>query len=248
MAPDILLMLVLAAFAAGFVDAIAGGGGLVTLPALLFAGISPAEALATNKLQGTFGVASSSYTYWKSGRLDIADLLPSVVASAIGAALGVFAVSLIDPATLRTAMPVVLLMVAAYFALAPRLSDESRHRRLGAAAFAAGVAAPIGFYDGLLGPGTGSLFLLAFVTLAGQGVLAATASTKLLNLTSNVAALVMFLLAGKVLFAVGLPMALGQSLGARLGAATALRHGAQIIKPLVVCVSSAIALRLLLTG
>ncbi len=248
MATETLLLLVAAAFAAGYVDAIAGGGGLLTIPMLLSAGLGPAEAIATNKLQASFGVAASSFAFWKAGRIDVGALLPLIAATGIGAVLGALAVSRLDPALLKTVMPVVLLLVALYFLLSPSLTDESRHRRLGPLGFAAGIAAPVGFYDGVLGPGTGSLFLLAFVTLAGQGVLQATANTKLLNFTSNIVSLGVFLLTGKVLFAIGLPMAVGQVLGAQLGVRTAMRHGARIIKPIVVVVSAAIAVRLLVTS
>jgi hypothetical protein len=245
---EIVCLLVAAAACAGFVDAIAGGGGLLTLPALLIAGLPPAEAIATNKLQGTFGVASSSFTFWRAGHIDFLQLAPVAAAVAVGAALGSLAVQWLDPAWLRLAVPIILLIVAAYFALAPQLGTGARKARLGRLAFALGVAAPIGAYDGFLGPGAGSMYLMAFVALYGADLLASIAGTKLLNLTSNVVALAIFAATGHVNYEVGLAMGVGQVLGARVGARTAMTHGARLIRPLVVVVSIAIAASLLLRG
>lgn len=243
--PDVIALLTLCAALAGFVDAIAGGGGLLTLPALLLAGLPPAQAVATNKLQGTFGVAASSFSYWRAGALHPCELLFPVLATALGAGLGAFAVTQIDPGFLRPVMPFALLAAAAYFALAPYLRDYAPRTALTPAAFALGLAAPIGFYDGIFGPGAGSLYTLAFVAFAGAGLLAATARAKVLNFTSNIVSLCLFLIAGQVNLAVGLPMALGQAAGALAGSHVALRHGAAIIRPLLVVTTTAAALRLL---
>lgn len=241
-----LLLLVGAAFLGGFVDAIAGGGGLITLPALLLAGLSPVEAVATNKLQGTFGVAAATLRYHRSGLLDGQALGSAVALTAMGAAAGALAVQAFDPRWLKAVMPILLIAVASYFLLSRHGDGTPRGRRLGPLAFALGAAAPIGFYDGFFGPGAGAFYTLAFVALAGAPLLPAIAGTKMLNLTSNLVALVIFLLSGHVVFALGLPMACGQALGAWVGARTAIRHGAGLVRPLIVFVCWAIALRLLL--
>jgi uncharacterized protein len=241
-----LALLIVAAFVAGFVDSIAGGGGLISLPALLLAGMPPVEAVATNKLQSTFGTAMSSYRYWKAGLTDLSTLKAAVLATAIGAAFGGAALRIIDPALLAKGIPIVLICVALYVAFGPKASDQDSEARLTPLAFAWGVAAPIGFYDGMFGPGTGSFFAVAFVTLAGLGLLRATAHTKVLNFVSNIAGLAVFIASGKVIFAVGLPMAVGQTLGAYVGSKTAITHGAGLIRPMIVIVSCAIAVRLLL--
>ena len=114
-----LALLTSAATVAGFIDAIAGGGGLITLPALLLAGVPPAQAIATNKLQGTFGVAAASYRFWRAGEIDFKLLKEAVVATAAGAAIGAFAITQVDPAFLKPVMPWALLAAALYFALAP---------------------------------------------------------------------------------------------------------------------------------
>ena len=245
---EIVGLLVAVAVCAGFVDAIAGGGGLLTLPALLMAGMPPVTAIATNKLQGTFGVAASSYAFWRAGHIEVARLRPAVLAVAVGAALGSLAVQWLDPAWLRGLVPAVLLAVAVYFALAPRLGENARRVRLGPWAFAGGVAAPIGAYDGFLGPGAGTMYLMGFVALFGADLVKGVAGTKFLNLTSNAVALAIFTAAGEVDYAIGLAMAAGQVVGARAGAHIAMTRGAPLIRPLVIVVAIAIAVSLLLRG
>lgn len=238
-------LLTFAATGAGFIDAIAGGGGLITLPALLMAGLPPAQAIATNKLQGTFGVAAASINYWRSGAIDLPSLRTAVVSTAAGAALGAFAVSQIDPAFLRPVMPWALLTAALYFAASPYLRDHTPRKALPALAFALAVAAPVGLYDGFFGPGAGSLYTLGFVIAGGASLMAATAHAKVLNFTSNIVSLSVFMLAGQVDFAAGLPMAAGQAAGAWLGSHTALKHGAAVIRPLLVITTTAAALKLM---
>lgn len=245
---EIVGFLVAVAVCAGFVDAIAGGGGLLTLPALLIAGMPPVAAVATNKLQGTFGVAAASFAFWRAGHIDVARLRPAILAVAAGAAAGSLAVQWLDAEHLKRVVPAVLLLVAAYFALAPYLGESVRRARLGPLPFAVAAAAPIGAYDGFLGPGAGSMYLMALVVLAGVDLVKGVAATKLLNLTSNAVALAIFAAAGHVDYTVGLAMAAGQVFGARAGARVAMARGASLIRPLVVIVSIAIAVSLLLRG
>lgn len=245
---EIVGLLVAVAVCAGFIDAIAGGGGLLTLPALLMAGLPPVTAIATNKLQGTFGVAAASIAFWRAGHIELTRLWPAVLAAAAGAGLGAAAVQWIDPDSMRRLVPVVLLLVAAYFAFAPRIGESARRIRLGSLPFALGVAAPIAAYDGFLGPGAGSMYLMGLVALFGADLVKGVAATKLLNLTSNAVALAIFAAAGHVDYGVGLAMAAGQIVGARAGARTAMSRGAALIRPLVIVVSIAIAVSLLLRG
>ncbi len=245
---DIMLGLAAVALVAGYVDAIAGGGGLLTVPALLYAGLPPVEAVATNKLQGSFGVAASSYAFWKAGRVDLRRLWPAISAAATGAALGGVTVRHVDPGFLRGLVPVLLVILACYYVLAPRTGFLRPSQRLGDAAFAALVAFPVGFYDGFLGPGAGSFYLTGFVLLAGADLIDATGRTKVLNLASNVASLGIFLAGGDVSFSYGMPMIVGQALGSWLGAHSAMHYGSALIRPMVVMVSLAMAIRLLLAG
>lgn len=244
-ATETALLLVLAAFCAGFIDSIAGGGGLISVPALLLAGASPVEALATNKLQGAFGAATATLSYAKAGQVRPLDQLGLAAISLAAGAAGALVAHMIPVATLRLIMPVVLIGVAAFFALKPGLSDSARAPRLKPAVFATTVVPAIAAYDGFFGPGTGSFFMMGFVLLAGYGLLKATAHTKMLNFASNLGSLLVFIPSGAIWWAVGLAMAAAQVAGAGLGAALAVRIGARLIKPLLVIVSSGMALRLL---
>ncbi|WP_434622152.1 TSUP family transporter [Tabrizicola sp. M-4] len=244
-ATHLALLLILAAFLAGFVDSIAGGGGLISVPALLLAGASPIEALATNKLQGTFGAATATVTYARAGHVDLRGQLGMAVISAIGGGLGALVAHLIPVGVLRVVMPVVLVAVALFFALKPGLSDADRVERIRPGVFAVTAVPLIAAYDGFFGPGTGSFFMLAFVMLAGYGVLKATAHTKLLNFASNIGSLAVFIPSGAMWWVVGLCMAAAQVLGAAIGARLAMRVGARLIKPLLVVTSTGMAGRLL---
>lgn len=237
--------LVAAATAAGFVDSIAGGGGLITVPVLMLAGMTPEQALATNKLQGGFGAATAAISYARSGLVDLRRQLPTAALAFAAGGAGAALVTALPTEVLRLALPVVLIGIALFFALKPGLNDLDRAARLSPAIFGLTLVPVIGFYDGLIGPGAGAFYMLGFVMLAGHGVLRATAHTKLLNFSSNLGGLVVFALSGHPLWLVGLLMGAGQILGAALGARLALRIGARIIKPLLVVTSTALAARLL---
>lgn len=242
---ELLLLLIAAGFAAGFVDAIAGGGGLITVPALLLAGIPPAQALATNKVQGAFGAATAALSYARSGLVDLRTQTGTALIAFAAGLAGALLVTAIPTEALRYILPVLLIGIAAFFALKPGLNDADRARRISPALFAATAVPLIAFYDGLLGPGTGAFFMLSFVMLAGQGILKATAHTKLLNFASNLGALIAFSLVGEPLWLLGLAMAAAQIAGAMMGARLAMRIGARVIKPLLVATSTALALRLI---
>ena len=244
-ATHLALILILAAFVAGVVDSIAGGGGLVTVPALLLVGASPVEALATNKLQGTFGSGTAMLAYARAGHVRLQDQFGMAAISAIAGAGGALVAHLIPVEVLRLIMPVILIGVAAFFALKPGLTDGARAARISPPVFAVTVVPLVAAYDGFFGPGTGSFFMMGFVLLAGYGVLKATAHTKMLNFASNLGSLIVFIQTGATWWFVGLAMAVAQVAGASLGARLAMRVGAGLIKPLIVTVSTAMALRLL---
>ncbi|MDN5567397.1 MAG: TSUP family transporter [Paracoccus sp. (in: a-proteobacteria)] len=242
---DLLILLIGAAFAAGFVDAVAGGGGLITLPILMLAGIPPAQALATNKVQGVFGAATAAISYASRGLVDLrTQWRPALIAGAAGAA-GAALVSAIPTDGLRLILPVILIGIALFFAFKPGLDDLDRTRRLTPAVFAASVV-PFSCVDvGRIGPGAGAFYMIGFVTLAGYGVLKATAHTKMLNFASNLGGLAAFALVGNPLWALGICMGGAQIAGAALGARLASRIGARLIKPLLVTTSTVLALRLI---
>ena len=238
-------LLIVAAFVAGFVDAIAGGGGLITVPALLLAGADPVQALATNKLQGTFGSGTAMLAYARAGHVRLRDQAGMAAIAALAAGGGALAAHLVPAAAFRVILPVVLVAVAAFFALKPGLSDQDRAARIPPAVFALTAVPLIGAYDGIFGPGAGSLYMIGFVMLAGHGVLKATAHTKMLNFASNFGSLLVFASTGTLWWAVGLAMGAAQMAGAALGARMAMKVGAGLIKPLLVVTSTAMALRLL---
>ena len=245
LAVEMVALLVLAAFVAGFVDAIAGGGGLIGIPVLLLAGASPLQALATNKLQGSFGSGAAALIYARAGQVRIGrQRRPAALALVFGA-MGAVAARLVPVEALRIAMPVALIAVAGFFALKPGLGDRQSIPRMRPPVFEATLVPLIAFYDGIFGPGTGSFLMLALVMLAGQGLLQATAQTKVLNFASNLGALAVLAMSGQVWWATGIAMGLAQMAGAWFGARMALRKGARLIKPLIVSMSCAMALRLL---
>ena len=229
---------------AGFVDAIAGGGGLITVPALLATGLPPIATLATNKAQSVVGTTMAAITFGRKGYFSLKQMVVPVIATFAGSYCGALSVKQFDTSFLKMVVPVALVLIAVYFLFAPKLSDSDRAARLDFRTFVPVLGFVIGYYDGLFGPGTGSFFTLAFVTLFGLGVTRAAGHTKLLNMTSNYAALALFIPSGDVMWPVALVMAAGQIVGGYLGALTGIRFGAKLIRPLVVIVSIVLALKL----
>lgn len=245
MDPLVLLALGFAGLAAGFVDAIAGGGGLIGIPVLLSVGLPPVAAFGTNKVQSVIGTGIAAATYWRKGLVSVRELAPALLITGAAGFVGAMVVTRIDTSALRLAVPVALIVIAAYFLFAPRLSDADRHARLPFGRFVPAMGALAGFYDGLFGPGTGSFMTMGFVTLFGLGLTRAAGHTKALNLMSNLGALAFFIPSGNVVWIAAAAMAVGQLCGGYLGAVTGIRFGAKVIRPLVVLVSVAMALRLL---
>ncbi|MGV6872609.1 TSUP family transporter [Pseudochelatococcus sp. B33] len=243
--PLTVAVLAIVGLLAGFIDSIAGGGGLLTVPALLSCGLDPLSALATNKLQGTFGSCSAVAAYGRARLIDWRKAWPMAVAAFAGSVGGAALIAVLPTGVLATVMPVLLILVAIYFAAAPRISAEARPARVSTRVFTA-TAVGVGFYDGCFGPGTGSFFMIGFVVLLGFPLMQATGHTKLLNFASNAGGLLFFWLTGGVHVLIGLSMGIGQYIGAQLGARVALRRGARIIRPLLVVVCCAMAVRLLL--
>ena len=246
---DLTIVVGLAAVAAlaGFFDAIAGGGGLITLPALLIAGIDPLAAIATNKVQAASATVSATAAFARKGMIDWRSGLPMATMALCGGALGALSVSFVPRAALEAIVPILLILVAFYFALAPKLNNDEQKAKLTVLAFSMSIAPLIGFYDGVFGPGVGSFFMLAFVILMGQGILRAVSSSKLLNASSNIGALLVFSISGAIVLPIALSMAAAAFVGAQLGARCAVRFGPRVIKPLLITVCCIMAGKLLLT-
>lgn len=244
-APDVLALLFATAVLGGTIDAIAGGGGAITLPMLMSVGLSPAQALATNKLQGAMGSFSATLYFARKGHIRFRENLPAIVCACVGGTLGSLAVQQIDPSFLRTVIPFLLIAIALWFLVVPKLGEEKVQHRLNMTGFAFTAALGIGFYDGFFGPGTGTFYAIAYVMILGYHLIEATAHTKLLNFCANFSALLMFISGGNVVWIAGLAMATGQFVGGQIGARLAIKNGAKLVRPVVVVVALLLAARLL---
>lgn len=234
---DMLSLLFGVALVAGFIDAIAGGGGLLTIPALLATGIPPAVALGTNKLQACGGSFSASLYFLRQKAVNLRQIWLLILMTFVGASLGTLLVQNIDVNALKAILPFLILLIALYFLFSPSISNNDRKQRLSYPLFAFTAAVGIGFYDGVFGPATGSFLTLAFLLLLGFNLTKSVAHAKVLNFTSNIASLLFFALGGDILWKVGLVMMIGQVIGGTLGAKVAISKGKQIIRPLIVTMS-----------
>ena len=244
LATDTIALPVAAAFVAGPIDAIGAGGGLLTIPALMAAGLPPVNAIATNKLQSTFGTASAVVAFARKGRIDFRRFIKPAIGAFLGSVLGACTLQRLNPAFLSGLIPMLLILMVVYFLFAPKASEEDRQGRLGPIALLAIVSA-IGFYDGFFGPGTGSFLTTALVALFGLGLVSATAHTKFLNLSSNIAALLTLIIGGHVMWTVGLLMAASSIAGGQLGAPLAMGPGGRVTRPLLVTMSLLLTMKLL---
>ena len=243
--PEMLGVLFAVALLAGFIDSIAGGGGLLTVPALLAVGVPPAQALATNKLQSVGGSLSASLYFIRRRAVDLNDQKLTILLALIGSVAGAVLVQHMRADLLRQMLPLLVIGIGLYFLLTPRLGENDRQRRLSALPFGLVAGGCVGFYDGFFGPGAGSFYALAFVTLAGFNLAKSTAHAKVLNATSNVGGLLLFIIGGKVIWATGFVMMAGQFLGARAGSRLVLSKGQKLIRPMIVVVSAVMSAKLL---
>jgi hypothetical protein len=234
--PQLFLLLFGTGFSAGFVDSIAGGGGLIALPVLLSTGISPQMAFGTNKLQGSFGTLSAAYNYIRKGEVELGDAGTGALFTLVGAMTGAWAIQHMDAQFLNKIIPFLLVAVFLYTLLSRNLGTGTTRAKLPRNLFFLIFGLALGFYDGFFGPGTGSFWTAAFVAIMGFNMTKASGFTRIMNFVSNIVALTMFILGGNVLYSVGLCMALGQVLGARLGSNLAIKKGAGFIRPVFLTV------------
>lgn len=242
---EILFFLALIAFVAGSIDAMAGGGGLLTLPALMAAGLPPVAAVATNKLQSTFGTGGAFLAFASKGHIDFKRFAVPAIMCFLGSAAGAWALQFANSSCLMALMPVLLIAVALYFLLAPPMTEARAKPVIGLFALSVLITA-IGFYDGFFGPGTGSFLTAAMVGLGGFGLIRAIAHSKLFNFASNLAALTVLAVGGHVLWQLGFIMAAASILGNQLGARLAMRFGGRGVRPLLVVMSLGLTIKLLL--
>ncbi|SUT90925.1 TSUP family transporter [Actinobacillus lignieresii] len=242
---DVLAMLFTIATIAGFIDAIAGGGGLLTIPALLSAGIPPTMALGTNKLQACGGSFSASLYFVRQKAVNLRQISLLILLTFIGAACGTIFVQMIDVNSLKMLLPFLVLIIGVYFLFSPTVGDEDRKQRISFPLFAFSAATGIGFYDGMFGPATGSFFTLAFILLLGFNLPKAVAHAKVLNFTSNFASLIFFMLGGAILWKIGFIMMIGQFIGGTLGARMVVTKGKKLVRPMLVTMSFLIVIKML---
>ena len=242
-----VVALLVAAAAAGWIDAVVGGGGLVQLPALLLVpGLDVVQALATNKLAGAMGTATSAVTYQRRVHPPLRTALPTAAVAALGAAGGAGCAAAVPDGVLTPVILVALVLVAAYTLVRPELGNVTA-LRFGArrhAVVAGALGAVIGFYDGIAGPGTGALLVFALVGLLGYGFLTASATAKIINLATNLGALLVFALHGSVLWPLGLTMGLANLVGGYLGARTAVQAGSRFVRVVFLVVVAVLIVRL----
>ncbi|UFU03377.1 TSUP family transporter [Ruania suaedae] len=243
----VLFLLVLAGLAAGFVDAVVGGGGLIQLPALLLVpGISPVQALATNKVGSIMGTSTSSITYYRRVHPDMRTAAPTALAALLAAIGGAALAANIPAEAFKPIIIVVLVAVAVYTVLRPQVGVSTELRWSGNHHYGAAMllGAGIGAYDGLLGPGTGSFLVIGLVSVLGYAFLPATALAKIVNFATNLGALIFFVPHGAVLWGIGLALGLANMLGAYVGARTAVARGSRFIRIAFVLVVSVLIVKL----
>lgn len=243
---ELLALLSLVAMAAGFIDAIAGGGGLLTIPALLFTGISPVQAIATNKLQACFGSFTATRFFIRQKLVEPKQQGGGIIAASFGAIVGALAIQTFDSDILITILPFALIIIAIYLLLAKNFGQAAKKSKLKKSTFNATFISGIGFYDGFFGPGTGTFFTLSYCKMQAMNLLQATAHAKLMNFTTNIVSLCIFILSDQIIWQIGFAMALGQIIGSRLGAATAIKQGTNFIRYMTVAVCIAMSISLLL--
>ena len=232
----LLILLFLTGFIAGCVDAIAGGGGLISVPVLLATGLPPHVAFGTNKLQGSIGTLMATLRYHKHGLISFQLIARGILFGIIGGVLGSTAWQVIDGAILMRFIPILLAAIFLYTLFTPKLGANDRKVRMPAAWFYPIFGLLLGFYDGFFGPGTGSFWVFALTCLLGYNLMKATAYTKVFNLNSSMIATICFMIGGNIDYRIGFTMAAGQLIGARLGASLAITKGAQLIRPVFLTV------------
>lgn len=246
LAPATLVLVLLAGLTAGFIDAVVGGGGLVQLPALLLVpGISPVQALATNKLGSIVGTTTSAVTYYRRVHPDLRTALPMAAVALVGSFGGASVAALLPASVFKPVIVVALVGIGAFTLLRPSLGDVTvlRHSGRRHHVLAAVVGAVIGFYDGILGPGTGSFLVFAMVSLLGYAFLAASAKAKIVNCATNLGALLFFVPHGSVYWGLGLLLGAANMVGGYLGARTATARGSGFIRVAFLVVVSALVVR-----
>ncbi len=233
------------AFFAGLISSIAGSGGILTLPALLWAGLPPLNALATNKVQSAIGTLSSAWNFFRQGHIDIKPLLPVLLMGFIGSVIGTLAVQQLDSEILLKLIPFLLIAIAAYFLLMPKVSEANSQPKINQAWFACTAGLGMGFYGGFFGPAMGSIFPFLLVWLMARDLVTATAETKLMIVVVNGTSALLFIAGGHVVWGLAIAMSVAQMIGARLGSNLVMKRGSSFVQPIITIVTLLMAVKLL---
>ncbi len=217
----------------------------MTLPLLLWTGLPPLNALATNKVQSTLGTLSSTWNFFRRGHLHLRELLPSIVLAMVGSIGGTLVVQEVGNEVLIRLIPILLIIIAVYFIFSPRMSDQASTPRISYLGYAFSVALPVGFYGGFFGPGMGSVLPFLFVWLCGYSLPKAIAQTKMMVLTINGTSAVLFINGGHVMWDLAILMSVAQMIGARWGSNAVMRRGTQFVQPVIIVATLAMAIKLL---
>ncbi len=239
---QILIFLFLTALIASFLDTLAGGGGLLTVPALFLAGIPPLAVLGTNKFQSSMGTATATFMMFKNKKVTWKEVRGLMFFAFLGSAVGALMVQFINTEMLSFVIPVVLLFIATYFLISPT-PKAGAEPKISHTQYRNFVVPAIGSYDGIFGPGTGSFFALSGVSLRGKDLISATILAKTLNFATNVAALTVFLFTGRIAWIAGLAMIVGQGIGAWLGSKSLFNINPSYLRILIVLMSIAMLAR-----
>ena len=234
-----------AAFLGGFIDAIAGGGGLITLPAIMAMGVPPHLALGTNKLQGVFGSFTATLNFTKKGLIDYKECFVGIVFTFIGALIGATLILFLNANFLKIIIPFLLIAIFIYTLFMPKIGESDRAAKMNERLFYVIFGLILGFYDGFFGPGAGSCWMFVMVALIGLNLKKAVAHTKALNFTSNIVALGVFVAGGQILWLVGFLMAVGQILGAYFGSNLVIKKEVKFIRTMFLIVVAATICKLL---
>lgn len=243
--PSMIIWLFFISLIAAFIDSIAGGGGLLTLPMLLSSGLSPTQALATNKLQGVGGTFSASFYFISCKVVNLLEQKINIIMAFLGSILGSALIQYLNLNLLRQLLPLLIISIGMYFLFFPDIGKTDKKQSLNKITFALFAGGCIGFYDGFFGPGSGSFYAIAFIALCGFNLAKSTAHAKVLNLASDFGGLLFFVLEGQVVWGTGLIMLLGAFCGARIGARLVLLKKQSFIRPTVIIVSIIMSSKLL---
>ncbi|WP_186759299.1 TSUP family transporter [Arthrobacter alpinus] len=242
-----ILLIIVAGFAAGWIDAVVGGGGLLQLPVvLMIPGITPVQALATNKMGSIFGTATSSVTYYKRVKPDLRTALPMAAVALLGSLGGAVVATMLPGSVFKPIIVIALVAVLAFTAFKPSIGELTSLRHSGRKHYVVAVCIGglIGFYDGLIGPGTGSFLVIAMVSLMGYALIEASAKAKIVNFATNAGALTFFLPNGSLLWGIGLVLGAANMAGGYLGARTAVKQGSKFIRIVFLVVVAALIIKL----